>query len=85
MKLFKSVDEQLADIGFKKITEDELGLVTTPVYERYERGFKYTHVLEICKKHEGESVVFSYEKGGNNIVGLTETELKLALKKMKEL
>lgn len=85
MKLFKSVDERLADIGFKRVTEDELGLVITPVYERYESSFNYTHVLEFHRKLGREPIVVSYEKGGDNIVGLTKTELKLALKKMKEL
>lgn len=46
MKLFKTVDEKFAKIGFKKIREDQYGAS----YERYNEQFKYTHSLDLLHK-----------------------------------
>lgn len=87
--MFKSVDKKFEEIGFKKVSDDEHGVV-------YEREcscmpFKYTHVLAIEKKKSGHRLIFSYDKDtfdnkkiGNVCVGLTGYEMKLALKKMKQ-
>ena len=87
--MFKSVDNKFEEIGFKKASDDEHGVV-------YEREcdcsmFKYTHVLAIEKKKSGHHLIFSYDKDsfdnkkiGNCCVGLTGYEMKLALKKMKQ-
>lgn len=87
--MFKSVDKKFEEIGFKKVSDDEHGVV-------YEREcdcsmFKYTHVLAIEKNKSGHHLIFSYDKDsfdnkkiGNVCVGLTGYEMKLALKKMKQ-
>ena len=87
--MFKSVDKKFEEIGFKKVSDDEHGVV-------YKREcdcsmFKYTHVLAIEKKKSGHHLIFSYDKDsfdnkkiGNCCVGLTGYEMKLALKKMKQ-
>lgn len=87
--MFKSIDKKFEEIGFKKVSDDEHGVV----YER-ECGcipIKYTHVLAIEKKTSGHHIIFSYDKDsfddkkiGNVCVGLTGYEMKLALKKMKQ-
>lgn len=86
--MFKSVDKKFEEIGFKKVSDDEHGVV----YEREcDCMFKYTHVLAIEKKKSGHHLIFSYDKDsfgnkkmGNCCVGLTGYEMKLALKKMKQ-
>lgn len=87
--MFKSVDRKFEEIGFKKVSDDEHGVV----YERkHDSGvIKYTHVLDIEKKKSGHHIILSYckdlfdeKKIGNCCVGLTGYEMKLALKKMKQ-
>ena len=85
MKLFKSVDERLADLGFVKVEDDKFVVS----YERYNDTYKYTHVLDICHKASGKHIIQSYDKEssttkGSINVGLTYLETKLALKKMKQ-
>lgn len=86
-KIFKSVDEKLADIGFVKVEDN--GYVVT--YERYDEKYNYTQVVGILHKASGRHIVSSYDKDlfdekqiGNCAVGLTYYEMKLVLKKMKE-
>ncbi len=86
MKLFKSVDEKLEEIGFIKKREDKYGAE----YERENFDFKYVQKLSFYHKQNGKHLILSYEKqcnkdGYNNVVGLTAYETKLALKKMKKL
>lgn len=38
MFLFKSIDEKIEEMGFKKINEDKYGVE----YERYSEKYKYT-------------------------------------------
>lgn len=46
--MFKSVDKKFEEIGFKKVSDDEHGVV----YEREcDCMFKYTHVLAIEKRN----------------------------------
>lgn len=87
--MFKSVDKKFEEIGFKKVSDDEHGVV----YERkHDSGYiKYTHVLDIEKKKSGHHIIlscckdlFDEKKIGNCCVGLTGYEMKLALKKMKQ-
>ena len=88
MKLFKSIDEKFAEIGFKKIRDDEYGTV----YERYNEKYKYTQTLALLHKACGKHIVQSYDnelvdqKGiGNTCVGLSAYEMKLCIKKMKQM
>lgn len=83
MKLFKSVDEKLEAIGFKKIEESE----DIVVYER--QTPLYVQMLELCRWEKGQNMIFSTQQGVNsdgfnNNVGLTMYEAKLACKKMKQ-
>ena len=86
MKLFKTLDEKFADIGFVKTKEDRYGAS----YEREDPKHIYIQCLNLVHKLNGEWLVQSYEKdvnsdGLNNAVGLTSYELELALKKIKKM
>lgn len=88
MKLFKSVDEKFSDIGFVKVKENMYGAT----YERTNSEFNYIQRLDIVFKRSGRHIVQSYDpnlmdekKIGNTCVGLTMYEMKLCIKKMKEM
>lgn len=87
MKLFKSVDDKLAAIGFVKIKEDKYGVR----YERENSKYNFTQSVDILHKASGRHILQSYDnelmdqkKIGNTCVGLTGYEMKLFLKKMKQ-
>lgn len=87
-KLFKNVDEKLAEIGFAKVEEDKYGCS----YERKDKEYGYTQKVAILRKKSGRHILQSYDpdlgdsKGiGNTCVGLTGYEMKLFLKKMKKM
>ena len=84
IKLFKNVDEKLADIGFKKIEENK----HLCEYDRENNEFGYIQKVVIYYKKSGQHILQSYdpklfdEEGiGNTCVGLTGYEMKLFLKK----
>lgn len=88
MKLFETVDDKLNDIGFVKVNEDKYGVE----YERKNDEFNYTQVVSILHKASGRHILQSCDKDlmdeakiGNVGVGLTEYEMKLFLKKMKQI
>ena len=88
MKLFKTVDEKFAEIGFVKVEENEYG--TT--YGRKNDRFNYTQTLRLVHKKSGRHLIQSYDaelmdekKIGNTCVGLTMYEAKLCVKKMKQM
>lgn len=88
MKLFKSVDEKLKEIGFVKIKEDKYGVR----YERKDNEHDFTHSVTILHKDSGRHLLQSYDAEltdqkmiGNTCVGLTGYEMKLFLKKMKQI
>ena len=88
MKLFKTVDEKLAEIGFVKVKEDKYGCD----YERKDKEYGYTQIVSISHKKSGRHILQSYDsdlvdsKGiRNTCVGLTGYEMKLFFKKMKQL
>lgn len=88
MKLFKSVDEKLSEIGFEKIYESDSGAD----YEKYVEGFNFVHKVSIAHKSNGKHLLQSYDPEligdgytGNIGVGLTGYEMKLFLKKMKQM
>lgn len=87
MKLFKSVDEKLKEIGFVKIEENKYGVR----YERKNSKDNFTQSVDILHKASGRHILQSYDKDlidekkiGNTCVGLTGYEMKLFLKKMKQ-
>lgn len=86
--MFKSIDKKFEEIGFIKVSEDKYGAR----YERKNEEHNYTQVLAILHKASGRHIVQSYDKElmdskmiGNTCVGLSCYEMKLALKKMKQL
>lgn len=88
MSLFKSVDEKLKEIGFVKIEEDKYGVR----YERKNSKYNFTQSVDILHKSSGKHILQSYDpdlmdekKVGNTCVGLTGYEMKLFLKKMKQI
>lgn len=88
MKLFRSIDEKLESIGFKKVSENEYGAS----FERVNNKYNYTQCVSLLHKASGEHIIQSYEKAlmdekkiGNTCVGLTGYEAKLFLKKMRKI
>lgn len=88
MKFFKTIDEKFADIGFVKVEEDKFGAI----YTREDTQYKFMQRLDLMHKASGFHIVQSYDpalgdaKGvGNTCVGLTMYEMKLCLKKMKQM
>lgn len=88
MKIFKSVDKKLEEIGLKK-QYDKNNIVHYIRDVSYPR--KYRQSVVIVHKDNGETILQSYDvdlgdaKGiGNTCVGLTYYELKLLIKKMKQ-
>lgn len=87
MKLFKSVDEKLRDIGFVKESEGKYHVA----YVRKNHAPDYTHCLDILHKSNGQSIIQSYDRDlmddkciGNACVGLTYDEAKLVMRKMRQ-
>lgn len=86
MKLFKTTDDKLLDIGFKKVRQNDFGAG----YERTEPE-GYTHVVDLVHKKSERHLIQSYSKGEfgpnytNACVGLTYHEAKLFLRKMREI
>ena len=88
MKLFKTVDRKLAEIGFTKEKEDKYGCV----YKRKDKEYNFTQKVAIVHKKSGRHILQSYDPDlrddegiGNTCVGLTGYEMKLFIKKMKQL
>lgn len=88
MKIFKTVDEKFAEIGFVNISESNFGVV----YERRDNKFGYTQLIHLLHKASGRHIVQSYDPNlfdgksiGNTCVGLSMYEMKLCLKKMKQM
>lgn len=87
MKLFKTTDEKLREIGFVKTEQSIHGAF----YERL-MPEGYTQVVSIARKYNGRHILQSYDKGlfdanytGNICVGLTYQEARLFLRKMREI
>lgn len=82
MKLFKSVDEKLSEIGFEKFYESDSGAD----YEKYIEARNFAHKVSIERKGNGKHLLWSYDPDVGNIgIGLTGYEMKLFLKKMKQM
>lgn len=87
MRLFKSIDERLSDIGFVKTGESKQFGAT---YERINDKYNYVQCLDLLHKANGRHLIQSYQKDVNsdkfnNSVGLSIYEAKLAVKKMKQM
>lgn len=85
IKLFETVDDKFAKLGFVKTHESDFVVC----YERTDSKFGYVQCLELCHKRTGKHMISSFQKGTNrdgfnNSVGLQMREAKLCLKKMKQ-
>lgn len=83
---FKSLDQRIADLGFKQVKNNEYGIE----YER--NNGVYIHKVALLHKANGKHILQSYDpvlcvpgKVGNTAVGLTYKELTLFAKKMKQI
>lgn len=88
IKLFKNVDDKLADIGFVNVRDDKYGCE----YERRSDVYGFVHKVFIGHKESGRHILQSYDPNtyvesccGSAEVGLTGYEMKLFLKKMKKI
>ena len=88
MKLFKTVDDKLAKIGFIKVKEDQYGVR----YKRKDDKYGFVQTVAICHQGSGRHILQSYDAElmdqkiiGNTCVGLTGYEMKLFVKKMKQI
>lgn len=82
--ILKRIDNNLAKLGFTKISEDINGIC----YQRIDYDHNYTHIVSIGYDRTGKPTIQSYQKetnsdGFNNMVGLTIYESKLFLKRME--
>lgn len=87
MRLFKSIDDKLADIGFVKIADNAYYVA----YAREIPEENFTQRLDIVRKANGRHLVQSYDADlrdvdniGNVCVGLTAREMNLAMQKMRQ-
>ena len=88
MKLFKTIDEKFDDIGFTKMKETPFGVS----YARVNSTYMFVQQLDLLYKASGRHLVQSYDrdlmdekKTGNTCVGLSMYEMKLCLRKMKQM
>ncbi len=86
--MFKTIDQKFKEIGFIKVKEDEFGAR----YERFVPKHNYTQKLDLLHKASGRHIVQSYDADlfdekriGNTCVGLSMYEMKLCLKKMRQM
>ena len=88
MKIFKTVDERLLELGFIKHSEFRQNCS----YVRCDKEHNFTQVVSILHKRSGRHILLSYDPAllddnsiGNTCVGLTYEEMKLFTKKFKQL
>ena len=89
MILFKVADKRLAEIGFIKVEENE----TMTMFRRVNKKLGYTQHLALIRGENGQHIALSYDRGlrnrrdhvGDNADGLTMYEMKLCVRKMREL
>lgn len=91
MKLFKTIEEKIEDLGYKKTYESDL-VVDYEKKEKISDTNEYIHKVELIHKKSGRHLLLSYDpnlednKGiGNTCVGLTAEEIKIFAKKMKQM
>ena len=92
-KLFKlkTTLEKIEQLGFKLTSQLELKNHIVEIYERYDKKCEFNQIVYISKKSSNDKwYIQSYEDncnsdGFNNCVALTEEEMKLFLKRIKEI
>jgi len=92
--IFKNVDKELEKIGFEKLLEGDKETKHGVYYRREvkkgEDNPRYIQRVDIYYKVSGRHLIISYEEGVNkdklnNCVGLTYKELKLFIRKYKQM
>ena len=82
----KKIDRKLLKLGFVKKIENNYGAT----YEKKNKKHNFIQEVGIVHKNSNKCVIFSYEKtinsdGLNNTIGLSTKEMKLFMKKCKQL
>ena len=89
MTLFRIADKKLAEIGFIKVEEND----TMTMFHRVNKKLGYTQHLALIRGEDGQHIALSYDRGlrnrrdyaRDNTDGLTMYEMKLCVRKMREL
>ena len=88
---FKTTLTKIEQLGFKLTRQTEVNNHVVELYERYDKTYKFNQIVYISKKSSNDKwYIQSYEDncnsdGFNNCVALTEEEIKLFLKIIKEI
>lgn len=87
MKLFKTIDDKLFELGYYKLRDDSF----TVIYERsvsgrlYGSDVHYHQKVSICSKGTGEGfIIESYKSSSCESVPLCAYEIKLLMRKAKQ-
>lgn len=88
--MFNDVDKELEKIGFIKFHGDDEETSYGVCYKRKDNQSDCIQRLDIYHKHNGRPLIMSYQEGlnsdnFNNCYGLTYKEMKLAMKKYKQM
>ena len=80
-----NIEKRFNDLGYAKIKENEYGCSYVKIESK-----DYRHIIEIDRKETGKHLIFSYDEKINkdklnNVVGLTELEMKVAIKKLQQM
>ena len=88
---FKTTLEKIERLGFKLTRQIEVNNHMVEMYERYDKKYKFNQIVYISKKSSTDKwYIHSCEEncnsdGFNNCVALAEEEVKLFLKRIKEI
>jgi hypothetical protein len=81
IKIFKSIENKIKDLGFELIYESDLVLQ----FKRKNKQFDYIQRVDLVRKTNKIPIIQSYQKDNDAMVGLTIIECKLFLKLIKKL
>lgn len=84
--MFKNIESRLNTLGFEKIEENHYGVM----YKRRVEKYGYNQLVHIHKKKSGNHIIQSYVEalnsdGFNDCVGLTYKEMRLFMKKFRQM
>lgn len=88
--MFGSIDKKLEKMGFAKLHGEDEESKYGVYYRRKVEKCGYYQRLDIYHKASGRHLIMSYQEGDNsdklnNSVGLTYKEMKLAMKKYRQM
>ena len=89
-EMFESIDKKLEKIGFVKLHGEDGESKYGVCYRRKVEEYGYIQRLDIYYKANGRHMIMSYQEGVNsdmlnNSVGLTYKEMKIAMKKYRQM